>query len=140
MGYPTDVRVQQDGENAGINLLWDDSGSPLAIDEQRSLVNVSNKAGKVLAMRLFTKHPSVWITAVVDGENILEVPSYSMLGYGCCIEGMLTVCRKYDTVNDRYIIELARPVEFGNGFSATLVNWSGAVAKAFSHIIWAENT
>ncbi|MDY6834326.1 MAG: hypothetical protein SVY53_05940 [Chloroflexota bacterium] len=140
MGYPTDVRVQSDQEAAGINLLWQNSGTDLSISETRTLVNITGKAGKLLAARLFAKNPNVWLKVAVDGEDILEVSSYFMSGYSCTGEGLLTVCRKYDTVNDRYIMELSRPIEFGSSLLAQLVNWTGSAAKAFSHVLWIENT
>jgi len=140
MGYPTDVRVHSDTEAAGINQLWGSSGTPLTTDETRTVVNVTSKAGKVLAARLFSKSPNVWLSVAVDGDDILEPLNYFQTGYSCIGKGMLSVVRKYDTVNNQYIIELAMPVEFGDSLLVRLVNWVGAAVNAFSHIIWAENT
>ena len=140
MGYPTDVRVQSAYENAGINVLWQNAGTDLAASETRTVINITGKAGKVLAGSIFTKHINIWLHIAVDGEGVLDIPSYFMEGYSCTGEGLLTVCRRYDTVNDRYILELARPIEFGYSLLAQLINWSGSAGKAYCRSVWAENT
>ena len=144
MGFPTDVRLNMAYQRRGLNQGWGDEGTQLGNGQTQDIVNVTGKAGELLDCRLFSKHADVQLVITIDGElangNYRETPGYFVNGYGCALRATLISVVRYDTVNDKYVYELTRPIPFGNSLRVELRNYTGSPRKCAGDALWMENT
>ena len=144
MGFPTDVNYKRAFVNRGINRLFNSSGSALEAQTAVDVVNITGKAGKLLAANLFADSKDVYLMITIDGvriqdNGVAEQPSNLIKAYGCCGMGSPMRVIRYDTVNDKYVMELTQPIEFGNSLKVQLYTYT-AGDKACGEACYIENT
>jgi len=142
MGYPTDVREYCEEYKRGIDANFAGSGTILGTGETWLKAN-ADKAGKIASCRLVSTHLDIGLRIYVDGYQVnrgyQDTPHAFFDTYGCCGQSQLMKLSRYDTVNDKYVLELAHDLEFGNRFDLKLNNPTGSSQNCYADIVWIEN-
>jgi len=111
-------------------LLYDVTGKSGTIDQVRMMTKVSNK----IELKVFR-----------DGEMVTAgwkgLPSQFMETYGCCGNRGIVTLERYDTISDKYILQVNGPLEFKDSFEVRVKNWDGDnPQKCAVDIDWVENS
>ena len=147
MGYPTDVRVKSHVLCCGLDGLWGlkTEEPPLGSFERRVIKEVPDKAGELLSCRLFSMHSTTQLFIILDGDASI-IPGWSdspwrfLQQYGCTGSQRIMCLKRYDTVNNKYILELANPLPFGNKLKIEAYNPTDEQQYCYVDLTWVENT
>ena len=146
MGYPTDVKFKEAVSAKGINGVWDSSGNALGSGEGNQVTVLDTNTGKggvFIHARLLSKHKDVKIYVLIDDGGILgnskETPAWLMSAYGCCGQWGPTALVTYDTVNDKYILEVFGPIPFGDRLRVILRQDTGSAQNCCGEVQYVVN-
>lgn len=147
MGFPTDVRARGYEKSFGIDPQWNDTGDALLDDNVVTAITPTDpptsKAGRLVSCRLFSKngniHLRIWLDSILFTYNARESALRMFNSYGCTGQGSYMTLRRYETVDQKYILELAVPLDFGNSMAIELLNQSGAPQRCYVDFNWMQN-
>lgn len=145
MSFQEDVEVVRYELNRGIKANWESDGSDIGASATVDAVDTgTGTGGRLESLRVMGKSEDIGVYVDMDGQTInwsheckME---YLMETYGCCGLGSLFELVKYDTVNDKYILQLTRPVEFGDRLKIRLKNYSASAQKAHLDCVYIKNS
>jgi len=126
---------------------WSDAGSALGEDALRDILDVSGP-GRALYVRTHSDNGGLCAYCRLDADDINygeESPDRFIDIFGCCGDSGLSALSKYDTVNNKYVMQwlLHRlPQDFNSEFKVWIKNYPGGATsiKSASIIVYTIDT
>lgn len=146
MGFPTDVRSKNSSGFYGIDGIWNEIGNEITDNAPHDIRSATNKAGRLNGVYVMSKNPDLEIHILLDGVDIMggykERLSWVMARHGSCGEFGFVVLDRYDTTNDKYVLLVEGPLEYGASLQVYVRNPLGPpipTVRCCGVVDWVEN-